>query len=65
MRECFKDLQPSEVVSREMTMPRHFLSREVCLLRTQHSFQDNDGSLKGSARLLKVMPNAKAVLAMV
>ena len=47
---CFKNLPPSEAVSREMTMTRQLLGREECLLHTQHSFED-DGSSKSSTRL--------------
>lgn len=47
---CFKNSQPSEVVSRETTMTCHSLGGEERLLRTQHSFE-NDGSSKSSTRL--------------
>lgn len=48
---CFKNIQPVKVVSRDMTMASHFLSREGYFFCTQHPFEENDGSSKSSTGL--------------
>lgn len=48
---CFKNIQPVEVVSGEMTTTSHFLRRKEYLLCTQDPFEENHGSSKSSTSL--------------